>query len=486
MKSVRSGAGWLPSLIVATVMAGSASDVAAQATMMPSTLRHGSGYLDVPSASVIPHLAVLGTFSNMWVSTGQTLLVDGQGATVGIDADGREDSFGNASVALGLFDRVEVGATLQSFNDNDQGGNIVGAFGQVALLRPQETGIGFAVGLRYVQAPDFEGQTGAWQPNRLGFPDDRFVETLRDPGDLDGDISTQVTFYGVATAFLRGMNVDWLPEHDWTFSGGWGQGMFSEGEEVDFYSFADSEGVFGGGSLNLAITETSVLRLMGEWNGFDVNIGAQVDFGGFRIGGHYLGANYQQDIDIYRSAKFGVLGSVALCLDGDSLMCRPGMLEREVMSDTIRLPAPPPDTVVVDREVAPPLPTGTPAQICLATGQTAQVVVTAQGDTLVGPNRVSVRTLRPGIVFAGSYAAGADWFENDEAVTYEDTEYQKSGGEVSLDCASIMQVGVHMGVPLFAERSAERPFQTLYAPVRPGVWQGYERGLRSTRGDGAL
>lgn len=481
MKIVRSGTGWLSGLLVTAVL-GTATAASAQTTMMGSTLRYGSGYLDTPSASAIPHLAVLGTFSGFWMNTERTFEVNERGQTIGV-GEGREEFFGDGSVTLGLFDRVEVGASLQSFNEAELGGNMVGAFGRVAFLRPEAEGIGLAAGARYLQAPEFDGSSLAHQPNRLGFPDARFHEDLPDGQDLEDDVSTELSLYGVATAFVRGMDISWLPQHDWTFSGGWGTGLFREAEEIDFYSFADSEGFFGGGSVNLALNESSVLRLMGEWNGFDLNWGAQFDFGGLRIGGHWLGANYQSDLGLYRSSKWGALGSVALCLDSDEgILCRPGMIAREA-PDTVRLPAPPPDTVTMEREVAPPLPTGTPSQICLATGQSAEVLVTAQGDTLVGPGRVSISTLRPGVVFAGTYAEGRDWFENDEAITFEEADYQKSGGEVRLECAGIMQVGTHMGVPLFVETNAERPFEALYVPVRPGVWQMYQTGLQQTRGE---
>ena len=119
--------------------------------------------------------------------------------------------------------------------------------------------------------------------------------------------------------------------------------------------------------------------------------------------------------------------------------------------------------------------------VCLSTGENVQVRVTAQGDTLVGPSRASIRTLRPGVVFAGTYAAGRDWFTNDQAVTFERIQYNKSGNEVRLDCAQTMRVGEHMGVPLFAMRNEDRPFKTLYVPVSPGVWQAYQN-LRGTRG----
>ncbi len=162
---------------------------------------------------------------------------------------------------------------------------------------------------------------------------------------------------------------------------------------------------------------------------------------------------------------------------GVSMMFR----EREVVRE-VQLPAPPPDTVVVREEVEPPLPEGTPSQICLATGENVTIYITPQGDTLVGPRRVSVQQLGPGVAFAGEYATGRDWFVNDEPIPFEDRSYAKSGGEVGLDCDNIMRVGEHMGVPLFANTGAERPFETLYVPVRPGVWQAYQTDLAAVRG----
>lgn len=128
------------------------------------------------------------------------------------------------------------------------------------------------------------------------------------------------------------------------------------------------------------------------------------------------------------------------------------------------------------------LPTGNAATICLATGTAVNVLVTAQGDTLVGPERASVRALRQsGVAFAGEYAQGRSWFEQDQELTFERRVYQKSGGEVRLECPDIVRVGEFMGVPLFVRRGADRPYQQLYVPVRPGVWQAYE-SLRATRG----
>ena len=147
----------------------------------------------------------------------------------------------------------------------------------------------------------------------------------------------------------------------------------------------------------------------------------------------------------------------------------------------VELPAPPPDTVVVTREVAPPLPQGTPTEICIATGENVTVYLTPQGDTLIGPNRVAISSLAPGVVFAGAYAGGRGWFEADEPFEFDGREYVRSGGEVGLDCADIMQVGTHDGVPLFADVGGSSPHETVYVPVRPGVWQAYQADLAAVR-----
>ncbi len=483
MRTVR-GTMWTSGLFAAALIVGSAEIASAQSTKMPSTLRYGSGYLDVPSASVLPHLAIQGTYSTFWANLDQRPLVGPTGAIVGTDTNGLDQNYGNASIALGLFDRVEVGASLHSFNDADAGGNLFGLFGQIALLRPEanQQGLGLAVGARYAGSPDYDDGI-TYAPNRLGFPDRRMR------ADFDGVVQgvdgvegvDELTLYAVSSVFLRGFESEWFPQHEWTLSLGWGNGQFNDGEELEWYRFADSEGVFAAAVMHMSLGGSTLLNLMGEYNGFDVNIGAQLDFGGFRIGAHMLGANYLEDLSIYRSAKFGVLGSVAICPQ-EGFLCKAQMMD-PVVPDTVRLPAPPPDTVIVTREVGRPLPEGNPASICLATGQDVDILLTAQGDTLVGPDRTSIRTLRPGVVFAGTYAEGRAWYTNDESISFEDASYDKSGNEVSLQCPNIMRVGEHMGVPLFVMRNAERPFETLYVPVRPGVWQAYQTGLQRTRGD---
>ncbi len=470
---------WTAGLLTAALFALTVQVAAAQTTKMPSTLRYGSGYLDTPAASVLPHLAIQGTFSGFWSSLDATPVIDGSGAVVG-SGPASDNFFGDGSIAIGLFNRLEVGASLQSLNDSNAGGDLYGFFGRFAILRPEAQGLGLAAGIRYNNAPDFDNGI-SYQPNRLGYPDNRVTETYT--GGTEG-FDSEVTLYGVGTLNLNGPSADWFPESDVSVSLGYGNGLFQEGDDptLEWHRYADSNGWFTAGSWAIALGESSIMNLIGEWNGLDLNAGVQFDFGGIRVGGHVLGMNYNEDFSTFRSTKYGILGSVALCPTGDSFLCKPSLMERP-RPDTIQLPAPAPDTIIQTRDVTPPLPTGTPANICLATGQNVSVLMTAQGDTLVGPGRVSIRTLRPGVVFAGTYADGRAWFSNDEPVTFEERSYSKSGQPVALQCANIMRVGEFQGVPLFAMRNAERPFQMVYVPVRPGVWQAYETGLNQTRGD---
>jgi hypothetical protein len=147
-----------------------------------------------------------------------------------------------------------------------------------------------------------------------------------------------------------------------------------------------------------------------------------------------------------------------------------------VEPDTIFLPPPPPDTVIV--QASAPVAVGGEAELCLSTGQNVPVRLSATGDTLVGPDYVPMRQLRPALDFAGSYASGAFWYESAEPITFEGNVFGRAPEPFPIDCAQILRVGVHQGVPLFADVAAERPLVVLFVPVRPGGWQRYERGLR--------
>jgi len=463
-------------LPVATIaclgLAASVHAAAGQSTTASGTLRWGSGLLDVPVASVLPHLAVTGTYSGFGISVAERLVVTRSGEFIA-RGEPYEKWVSDGSIAVGLFDRAEIGASIQHYDDPAEGGNLLGGFARVSLLPASVKGLDLAVGARYVTSPTFDPFEDEFRPNRFGYPDSRIVS------DAGREFNSNFSPYVVATAHVPGPDAGFLPEHDVSLTAGWGSGLFRAGKNVDFYQVAGTGGFFAGSALHFGIGDDKLLNLLAEFNGFDLNAGVQVDMGGIRAGAFALGLAYDK-YSTFRSRKFGVMGSVAFCGAAGGL-CKPKLAERPG-PDTVTLPAPPPDTVIMERTVEPDLPTGTPTSLCLATGASVQVFVTAQQDTLVGPSRVSVADLRPALDFAGDYAGDQDWFTGDESISLDDREYSKSGEEVRLTCGNIVQVGEHEGVPVFAERSSEAPHDMVYVPVRPGIWQGYEHGLQRTRG----
>src|SRR5690606_36653100 len=117
----------------------------AQEPTMPGTLRYGSGLLDVPVSSVLPHLEVRGTYSGIFLSLDRRVSVDETGAETVVE-EGRSSFSADAAVCVGLFDRGEVGLTLHSFGSRDDGGDVWGLFGRYRLLQPVDQGLGLAVG----------------------------------------------------------------------------------------------------------------------------------------------------------------------------------------------------------------------------------------------------------------------------------------------------------------------------------------------------
>lgn len=435
---------------------------------MPSTLRYGSGLIDIPVSSVLPHLAITGTYSGFFVGIDRRVEVDGSGAPTGY-GPGVDRFFSDASLAVGLLDRIETGVSLQSLGGDS--GNVWGLFSRVRIWEPIDQGIGLAAGARYLTSPDF-GDGQEYSPGRLGFADERFGRQLTG--------GTNLSLYGVATAYLRGFDGGLIPKNDMTFTLGYGGGMFREGGRLDFYGPGHANGWFFGTALHVDMGEASLLSLMAEHNGFDVNVGVQYDWDGLRVGAHYLASNHGAPTGGYASEyqkpKFGLLASVAICPTRRGFRCRPQTMRR-TQPDTVFIPPTPPDTVIVTVNEAPPVPEGEATSICLSTGLNASVVLTAQGDTLVGPTGVPINSLRPLMDFVGVYAGGAFWFEDGERVDFEGATYGRAEDAFPIDCDQILRVGVYQGVPVFADRAAERPLVMLFVPVRPGLWQRYERGL---------
>jgi hypothetical protein len=443
---------------------------AQQTPSMPSTLRYGSGLIDIPVSSVLHHLHITGTYSTFFVDIDRNAQVDASGAPAGFGGH-VDEFFHDVSLAMGLFDRLETGVSLQSFGGDSDGGDVWGIFGRLRLWEPTDQGLGLATGARWVKGPDF-GDGVDRSPGRLGFGDPRLGESYT------GD--TNFTFYGVMTAYLRGFDGGPLPDNDVTFSLGWGSGMFREGDRLDFYAPGHANGWFYGTSVHVNTSQSTVLTVMAEHNGFDVNVGVQFDWQGLRLGGHWLASNHGEPsggyLSEYQAPKLGFVASVAVCPTRPGFRCRPRMMRR-TEPDTIFIPPPPPDTVIVEAGAQPVVPEGEEAAVCLSTGLDAPIRITQAGDTLVGPTGVPIDALRPGLDFAGGYAGNAFWFVNGDPVVFEGQSFGKSPDSFPIDCDQILRVGLYQGVPVFADRAAERPLAVLFIPVRPGLWHRYVRGL---------
>ena len=455
---------WMALFLVALAAAAQVQPLDAQSTKMGSTLRYGSGFFNVPAASTLPHLAITGTYSGFGISVDERVFISQRGIEKGRLPGEWSQWLQDASVAIGLFDRLEVGASFQNFADAESGGNMVGAFGRVALVKPESSGFGLAVGTRFVSGPSF-GDGRDHIPPRLGFPDIRFYDHYE--GGLVDDMSTSFSPYAMATFQLAGLDSDALPEHDLTFGLGYGTGMFGgSGSDLGWYGRRYSHGWLAATALHVQLSRGVLLNLMGEYDGWDVNTGLQLDVGGIRAGAYVLGIQHVENSTIYRSSRFGVMASLALCPNGSGLLCSPELMPRP---EPIQLPAPPPDTVVIERTTEIPIELSAERTLCLATGENGTVMATPEGAEVIALDALG-----------GVYAADAEWFNNDSEIEHGDYPYEKVGEQISPNCTTITRVGEWLGVPLFAESAAAGadPIPMIYVPVTPGRWQPYELPAR--------
>ncbi len=284
------------SLVVPLLLAWAVAPATAQSNAGTSTLRYGTGLFDVPVATVLPHLAVVATYSGASVSVDRTLRLDPDGSSRGYGA-AYERWLADASFAVGLFDRVEAGVTVHHWDDAERGGRVWGGFGRVSLLPAAMENLDLAIGARYLTSPNYgEDYVDDLQPNRFGYPDYR----LRESADFSGNL----TPYVVATAAVPALRS--------SVSLGWGAGLFSAGSDLDFYQSRSSGGVFAGYALHVPMGEGRRLDLMADFNGFDFNAGVQIDVRGIRAGAFALGLTHDNS-SIFLSRKIGVLGSIAFC-----------------------------------------------------------------------------------------------------------------------------------------------------------------------------
>lgn len=309
---------------------------------------------------------------------------------------------------------------------------------------------------------------------RLGFIDPRLQRDgpATGAGGFDGEFSP----YLVATGSFRGPDANLFPAYDVTVSLGVGGGLFSEGGGLEFYGPGHSSGWFVASSLHVGLGGGRALSLQGEYNGFDANGGLEIDLGGVRVGAALLGLNHGNGGSVYRSRKLGVVASLALCpfegfrcLRGGGTMSRPS---REV----VILPAPPPDTVLVEASRQRSEPDGQAVDLCLSTGRTVRVRITQEGDTLVAPDWVSLRRSDGSLELAGTYwETGGTTRAIPAGVDVAGVSYAAATEDSRPDCALLRPWQRVLGVPTFVDRSAAPASEGFYLPVRPGVWRYFRR-----------
>ena len=272
----------------------------AQNLRMPSTLRYGSGLLDIPVASVLAHGALTLSYSGFKLSTDRTILLDREGREAG-HKEGFDKWLSDGALAIGLFNRVEVGASIQHFDDEENGGNMFGGFARVSLLPASMQRFALSAGARYVTSPSYGAGFRDLQPGRLGHPDYRVLQSPVGGDEFSGNLSPYVV--ATATPVSSGST-------DMTLTAGWGMGLFSAGSDLDFYSSGGAGGLFGGSALHFALGGGRLMHLIGEYNGFEVNAGLQVDLGNVMVGAFSHGVNADGH-STYRSRKFGVQAALS-------------------------------------------------------------------------------------------------------------------------------------------------------------------------------
>ena len=117
--------------------------------------------------------------------------------------------------------------------------------------------MGVSVGGRYLSGPGSEDGVG-YVPGRLGFTDVRLRERYPSSGKV---LDTDLSLYGVATAYLMGDALGLVPRHEMTFSLGYGTGMFRSGGNLGFYGQGASDGFFLGSSLRFGLPKDALLTL---------------------------------------------------------------------------------------------------------------------------------------------------------------------------------------------------------------------------------
>jgi hypothetical protein len=94
---------------------------------------------------------------------------------------------------------------------------------------------------------------------------------------------------------------------------------------------------------------------------------------------------------------------------------------------------------------------------------------------LVGGEIQPIETLHPTNVIAG-YGGQETWFQGGQALTVQNRNYVRYGGERRIPLEQVTRVGEFQGIPVFASPTDPTPPPAVYVPVRVGcIFQAYVR-----------
>jgi len=251
-----------------------AGAVSAQAPYS-STLTAGTGLVTIPVAWVSP-------------ATGDFFLTSSarsvRDAGFVPKASGSRWDF-NESVELHLGGRASVGMALY-----DPATSQVGAFGQVVLVRQSDGGPqwlpSLALGVRNLGSSKYQ--------DRYVTGNNRVAAAVGGVSGERGVFNGSPTVFGVATRDFT------VARASAAVSVGFGNGLFREdGQLGDAYNTQGTlvSGLFFGGRMVFPFGDGNRFALMGENDGFDFNVGANVSVGNVTVG------VYATEVEEQKSAR---------------------------------------------------------------------------------------------------------------------------------------------------------------------------------------
>lgn len=228
-----------------------------QLPVLGHTLMQGSGYVATPHALVAK--------ASLYVA-GTAIAPEAHALITGV-----EDSYTltriSAGLALGRF--IEIGGTVGS----PEGFSF---FGKLQIAKQSGAFPSLAVGVQNLTTASL---------GRYGVEDDYY-----------DDVWDATSLYAVFT-YVAGPGRTRFPS--WvTISGGWGTGLFYE-DNPAIEGTDRSAGLFGAVSLDFQAGDDAFLRFMGEWDGFDINVGAMASLSGieFMVGALSVGKGEREEPD---------------------------------------------------------------------------------------------------------------------------------------------------------------------------------------------